>query len=355
MSESIAYRRGAAWGTAAMLTGFMLLNFLDKISLGMVAVPLMAELHLSASAFGLIAGSFYWLFPISTVLVGFLANRVPGRVLLLLMGASWAVLQLPIALAGSAAAILICRVLLGAAEGPAFPVAVHSVYKWFPDSRRSLPVAIIIQGAGAGLLLAGLLIPLVNRHWGWRANFVLLGAAGALWSLLWLCCGREGPIGTAHERAREAGATQARLSYRRMLLDPSVIAVILFSFSGYWTLGLSMTWLPAYLENALGFGPVAAGRWFALLIVVGMPVTIGLSLLSQRLLKGGATSRQARVQLVSVSLLAAGALFMALAFVPLAPTQKVVLFALAAALPPIRSRSRRPSSPRSCRTGSVRA
>jgi sugar phosphate permease len=53
------------------------------------------------------------------------------------------------------------------------------------------------------------------------------------------------------------------------------------------------------------------------------------------LLRHGASSRQARVQLVSVCLLAAGGLFAGLAFVPLTPVQKVVLYAMAGALPPI--------------------
>ena len=108
------------------------------------------------------------------------------------MGLSWAVLQLPQAMATSALGLLICRVILGAAEGPAFPVSVHALYKWFPDRKRNLPVACINQGAAFGMLLAGLLIPLVTRQWGWRMNFLLLGAIGATWSVLWACFGREG-------------------------------------------------------------------------------------------------------------------------------------------------------------------
>jgi hypothetical protein len=38
------------------------------------------------------------------------------------------------------------RVALGAAEGPANPVALHSTYKWFPNELRTLPTAIIVQG-----------------------------------------------------------------------------------------------------------------------------------------------------------------------------------------------------------------
>jgi hypothetical protein len=45
------------------------------------------------------------------------------------------------------ATLIVCRVILGAGEGPAFSVAVHSVFKWFPDHQRTLPTAILSQGA----------------------------------------------------------------------------------------------------------------------------------------------------------------------------------------------------------------
>jgi MFS family permease len=339
MNGPLRYQPRAAWAMTAMVLFLMLVNFLDKVVLGMVAVPLMAELHLSPATFGLIAGAFYWLFSVSAIVVGFLSDRIATRWLLLAMGASWAVLQLPIALAGGAFTILLCRVLLGAAEGPAFPVSVHSLYKWFPDEKRSMPVAVISQGACAGLLLAGLLIPLVSRHWGWRMNFVILAAAGALWSVVWACVAREGQL---HERNAQPGtadicptATPLRLPYRRILLDPSALALFLLGFAGYWTLGMSLTWLPAYLEKGLDFGSVEAGRWFALVVVSAMPVTIGMSWLSQRMVRRGATTRRARAQLASLSVLASGLLFIALVATGLPAGQKVVLLALASALAPI--------------------
>ncbi len=73
-----------------MLTVLALINFLDKIVLCLVVVPLVAGLHLSAQQFGLIAGSFFWLFSISTVVVSFPSNRVRTRWVLLAMGVSWA-------------------------------------------------------------------------------------------------------------------------------------------------------------------------------------------------------------------------------------------------------------------------
>jgi MFS family permease len=341
MNASSGFQARSAWAMTFLLTLLALINFLDKIVLGMVAVPLMADMHLSPSEFGLIAGSFFWLFSTSTIAVGFMSNRFQTRWLLLTMGISWALVQVPQALTSSAAALLACRVILGAAEGPAFPVTVHALYKWFPDQKRNVPIAIVNQGAAAGLLLAGLLIPLVTHRWGWRMNFAILGTVGAVWSVLWLCLGREGNLGARGVKSSADGNGSAdhaahstyRLPYRRILSDPSVLSVFLLGFATYWMLGQNLTWLPAYLEKGLGFPSIEAGRWFALVIGMTAPVNIGLSWLSQRMMQRGAPTRQARVQLVCLTTLAGAFGYVALLVLDLAPIQKVMLFAVAGALP----------------------
>lgn len=100
--------------------------------------------------------------------------------------------------------------ILGAAEGPSFPVSVHAIYKWFRDRKRNLPVAIINQGAALGLLLAGLLIPLITQRWGWRMNFFVLAIVGLVWSLLWLCFGWEGDL-TAQGKSRARRSKSAKV------------------------------------------------------------------------------------------------------------------------------------------------
>ncbi|MGF6778665.1 MFS transporter [Paraburkholderia sp. GAS334] len=342
MTPSPDYQPRDAWLIAALLTGLALINFLDKIVLGMLAVPLMAEFNLSASEFGVIAGSFFWLFSTSSVLVGFLSTRVPTRWLLLAMALSWSLLQLPLAFAAVTFTILICRVVLGAAEGPASALSMHELFKWFPDEKRNLPVAILNQGGALGLVLSGLLIPPVTQHLGWRMNFMLLGVIGALWSVLWLLFGKESrPEAHTVQRdglqtALKIGADQsARLPYRTILGSPAVLLVFLLGFATYWTTGLVLTWLPAYLQKGLGFDAVTAGRMFSMTVMFTTPYTIALSWFSQRLQSHGASTRLARVQVINATFLAGGALLITLTLVDLQPTAKVLLFALANALPSI--------------------
>lgn len=212
--DAPSYSPVRAWSIAAMLALMMLVNFLDKVVLGLVSVPMMRELHLSSTQFGVIGGSLNWLFSISAVLGGLVANRASTKWLLLTMAAAWTVLQLPMLLAASIWSILSCRVLLGASEGPASPVAVHALYKWFPDAKRNLPVAVLHQGSALGLLVAGLGIPVIGAHWGWRANFLVLAALGALWCVTWLAFGAEGALRTRAHTTRQARIPH-RVKFRR--------------------------------------------------------------------------------------------------------------------------------------------
>jgi MFS family permease len=338
VTNAPGFQPRSAWTLTLLLTGLATINFLDKVVFGMVAVPLTAEMHLSPTQFGFVAGSFFWLFSTSTIVIGFLSNRVPTRILLLAMSICWAVVQIPQALSTSLMVFLACRIILGAAEGPSFPVSVHALYKWFPNHKRSLPVAIVNQGAALGLLLAGLLIPLITHTWGWRTNFFILSAVGAVWTVLWLRFGREGTLGAQqHPASRhtddKTSARPIRLPYRKILTDGSVLSTFLLGFVTYWMLGQNLAWLPTYLEKGLGFGNIEAGRWFAAVIAVASPVNIGLSWLSQWLLERGATTRQARARLVCLTVFVGGAMLATLPVLEVGAIGKAALLAFACALP----------------------
>jgi ACS family D-galactonate transporter-like MFS transporter len=108
---------------------FMLINFADKAVLGLASVPIMQELQLSHTQFGMLGSAFFLLFFVSGVTVGFLSNRFSTKTLMWIMGVVWSAALLPMSMTSSFPLLVSSRVVLGAAEGPAFPVAVHAVYK----------------------------------------------------------------------------------------------------------------------------------------------------------------------------------------------------------------------------------
>jgi ACS family D-galactonate transporter-like MFS transporter len=329
MTES---NRNAAWLVVALLFFFMAINFADKAVLGLVAVPLMQELKLSPSQFGLIGSSFFLLFSLSAIVTGFIANRVPTRWLMLLMGLVWALTQFPMIGTAGFATIVACRIALGAGEGPAYPVALHATYKWFPNKLRTLPTSIVSQGAAIGILVALPLLNWVVVHYSWHWAFGCLGVAGLVWAAAWAAFGREGSIEESTTPA--AVSKEERVPYARLLLSPTVLSSWCANFGAYWALTLAITWQGSFLIKGLGFAQGEIGLLAALPPAVSAVVVVAGGWFSQRLLARGVSSRLARGMFGGASVALGG---VALLVMPSMPTDalKIAMTIIATALPSI--------------------
>jgi MFS transporter, ACS family, D-galactonate transporter len=321
-----------AWLIVVLLFLFMLVNFADKAVIGIAAVPMMEELQLSPREFGLLGSSFYLLFSLSAVVTGFIVNRAQTRWALLAMGLVWALTQFPMIGTTGFATIIACRIALGAGEGPAYPVALHSAYKWFPNELRTLPTAIIAQGAGIGIMLALPLLNWVIVRYSWHWAFGVLGFAGLAWSVAWLLLGREGPPNAAHATA--AMPPSARIAYRELLLSPTIIACWCASFGAQWGLSLALSWQGAFLIKGLGFAQGSIGLLGALPAGASVILVIAAGWWSQRLLARGVSSRLARGVLGGACVALGGA---AMAIMPDVPgvAVKIALTTIGVALPSV--------------------
>ncbi|MCB4323390.1 MFS transporter [Alcaligenes sp. 13f] len=336
MENQKKYFPGQRYVVVFLLFLFMVINFADKAIFGLVAVPLMEELAIGPQQFGTIAGSFFFLFAISGIVVGFVSNTVSSRLLLVGLVVIWSVAQVPIAMGASTIiALMACRILLGVGEGPAYPLALHACYKWFPDQERTWPTAIVMQGGQVGMLLAGPLVGYLTISHGWRSVFWVTAAAGLMWLVVWALLGKDGPLSAAAAPAAGKHMPQSRCSYRAVLLNRSFIGNLLMYWVAYWCAALVFTWLPAYLQRGLNFSSDTAGWLFSLCIFVAIPIVSGGSYLSNRFLRQGYSSRVAR-SLVTVGFLLAGALcLLAAAYLKPGPTAGIVLIALGLSFPQV--------------------
>jgi ACS family D-galactonate transporter-like MFS transporter len=322
----------AAWLIVALLFLFMLVNFADKAVIGIAAVPIMGELQLSPSQFGLLGSSFYLLFAVSAIVTGFIVNRVQTRWALLVMGLFWALTQFPMIGTVGFGTIAVCRIALGASEGPAYPVALHSTYKWFPNELRTLPTAIVAQGGGMGVLVALPLLNWVIVHYSWHWAFGVLGIAGLAWTVAWLALGREGPLTTAS--TTDAAPTPGRIAYARLLLSPTIIAVWCASFGAQWGLSQALSWQGAFLIKGLGFAQGSIGLLGALPAGASVILVIFAGWFSQRLLTRGVPSRAARGIFGGIGVGLGGAAMAIMPYVPAIPA-KIALTTLGVALPSV--------------------
>ncbi len=324
--------RKEAWLVVALLFLFMAINFADKAVIGIAAVPMMHDLKLTPSRFGLIGSSFFLLFSVSAILTGFIVNHVQTRWALLVMGLVWALTQFPMLGNVGFATVVACRIILGAGEGPAYPAALHSAYKWFPNELRTLPTAVVTQGAGIGVLVALPLLNWVIVHYSWRWAFGVLGIVGLAWTGTWLVLGREGSI-AAHPPAG-AAPTSRRVPYGRLLLSPTIVACWCANFAAYWSLSQALSWQGAFLIKGLGFAQGSIGLLGALPAVASAVVVIASGWYSQRLISRGVSSRMARGLLGGACVALGGAALVVMPYVPNIPL-KIGLTTIGVALPSV--------------------
>jgi ACS family hexuronate transporter-like MFS transporter len=165
--------------------GVTVVNYLDRACLAMVGPVLKSELSIDEEQFSHIIIAFQ---------IAYMAQPLAGRVIdwlrlragLALSIAWWSLAQMLTALAGGWRGFAFFRVLLGIGEAGNFPAAAKAVSLWFRPSERTVATAIQNMGAGFGGLLAPPLVGFLILHAGWPSAFVVTGALGFVWLVLWL-------------------------------------------------------------------------------------------------------------------------------------------------------------------------
>ncbi|MFI6878881.1 MFS transporter [Streptomyces sp. NPDC050400] len=292
--KAVPTRRRAAF-VVGLLFCFMLINYADKVVIGLAGVDLIHELGLSKEQFGLVQSSFYWLLAVGSVLGGLLMGRVRARWLLAGAGLLWAVSLAPMTGSVGFGLLIACRVLLGFAEGPATAMATAVTHSWYAPEKRALPTSIVVAGAGFGPLIASPALTWVMLRFDWHAPFTVLCVAGIAWVLTWVFSGGEGPMGAARATASEAGTIlPEQVPLRALLGTRTVIGLLVLFFTSYWSIAVKVTWLPLYLREGLGYTAGQSGTLVALPYAAAALFQVLVGFASAALSRRGASSRVAR-------------------------------------------------------------
>ena len=161
------------------------INYVDRQTLSVLAPYLMTAYAWTNTDFALIVIAFRAAYSIGQTVAGRWLDRVGTR-----QGLSVAVLWYSCAamltsLAVGLKSFAACRFLLGAGEAANWPGATKAVSEWFPRRESGWAVALFDSGSSVGAAIAPLLVLWLFRTFGtWRPVFVLTGALGFIWLLL---------------------------------------------------------------------------------------------------------------------------------------------------------------------------
>ncbi len=179
-----------------------------------------------------------------------------------------------------------CRCLLALGEAGNFPAAIKVTAEYFPKKDRAYATSIFNSGSSVGALIAPALIPIMARHWGWEAAFIVIGALGFVWMGFWEFLYKkpaENPFVNAAELAyvtQDEGEAQAAepveetrsISYFKCFSLRHTWSLILGRFltDGVWWFFLF--WTPGYLSDQFGYTS-DSGMGMALIVTLYAIVT----------------------------------------------------------------------------------
>ena len=97
----------------------------------------------------------------------------------------WSVAAVAHAFCTGTFGFIIARTFLGLTEAGNFPAAIKAIAEWFPQKERALATGFFNSGTNIGAIIVPLSVPFIAENWGWQWAFILTGAIGFIWLILW--------------------------------------------------------------------------------------------------------------------------------------------------------------------------
>ncbi|MGP9782407.1 MFS transporter [Arthrobacter sp. MYb211] len=320
------------WGIVVMLLIFFMLNFADKAAIGLASTPIRESMNLSASQYGLLSSAFFWLFAVGAVTLTAVFRRISYNWAAGILMITWILTMLPLTAQTTFGVLLASRIALGFFEGPAHALCQSIVHELFPPEKRAAAGAVVNAGSSLGPLFAAPILTWIILTWDWHASFVFLVGISITWAIVWFFYADKLPfrkrrIANEPRAAKEDPNGDIVVPFYRLLLIPSFWGLALLSFAGYLITSLKVSWLPAFMNEGLGYSMESVGVLVTIPYIVAVVVLLGAGLLSGHLLKRGHSSRMARSFLTAACLLFAGASMITFTQIPAGPLQLVLVVA----------------------------
>lgn len=237
-------------------------NQVDKALLGWASIPIIEEFGLSNAEWGIVSGSFFWLFSISALVGGFLIDRIKTSSMITALSGSWAILQTSFIVGGGFYFLLFNRMALGFFEGPAWITIMKTLKNWLPKKELGRGLGMVVLGAGVFLsILSPLLINLMNAYT-WRSAFVFMGIIGVVLTLLWVKIGKNTPEESRFVKKAELNwikegqetfisNTDTTVPWKSIFLSPAFLAIVLSCSVHYYQTVIFWTWSPKFASDVL--------------------------------------------------------------------------------------------------------
>ncbi len=319
-TSKIAAASRTRWGILAMLFIVTTINYADRATIAIAGPDVAKDLGLTSLQMGYVFSAFAWSYVLAQLPGGWLLDKFGSKTTYFFSIFLWSLFTLLQGfvgfVSGGAALLLliVLRLLVGAAEAPAFPGNSRITSAWFPTHERGLAASIFNSAQYFATVAFAPLMGWMVYSFGWQSIFFFMGVLGIVLALVWrkvIYSPKEHPALSASELdyISQGGALVDLDSGRSNQQTASVntFACIKELLSSRMLLGVYigqycinaltyffLTWFPLYLVQERGMNILQAGFLASLPAIAGFLGGISGGWFSDRLLKKGYSLTVAR-------------------------------------------------------------
>jgi len=257
------------------ITLFLLLvvytfNFIDRQIVGILAIPIKADLGLSDTQLGLMGGLAFALFYTGLgIPIAMLADRFSRTWIITISLAFWSAMTAVCGLANNFWQLFAARMGVGIGEAGGVAPSYSLIADYFPPHQRARAMSIysfgIPIGSALGIVLGGVIASLID----WRTAFFAVGLAGVILAPIFRWLVREPVRGQFDPKPVSTQPPRLAEIVRTLVGKPS-----------FWMIGLGAScssmmgyglffWLPSFFVRSFGLSLLEASLFFGAILLIG--------------------------------------------------------------------------------------
>lgn len=188
--ENLSQRIGKyRWTICSLIFFATTINYLDRTVIAFLRPYLAAAFEWTpveeVANYADIEMAFKVSYAFGFVFAGRIIDKLGTKIGYALSTTLWSIAAVCHAFATNTLGFGIARAFLGVSEAGNFPAAIKATAEWFPKKERALATGIFNSGSNIGAIAVPFTIPFLAENYGWKMAFILTGAIGFIWLILW--------------------------------------------------------------------------------------------------------------------------------------------------------------------------
>lgn len=265
-----------------MVFGTFILSMIvlfDRILISVAKDPVAADLALSDKQMGWVLSIFALGYALFQTPSGYLADTYGVRKILTFVVSLWSIFTALTGVVTNFFSLFVVRFIFGVGEAGAFPSMARAIYSWVPVKERGLVHGINFSGGRLGAAMALPVVAWLIELTSWRMSFVILGAVGIFWAIIWYWWFRDDPQDHAAVSQVELEVIKSnvehktknteKIAFSNMFKSKNMWLVMGQYFCSNFTFFFCLTWLFPHLKAEYNLDTVEAGFYASAPFILG--------------------------------------------------------------------------------------